>query len=247
MWSIFRKEVSSFFSSLTGYVVIGVFLALLGLTMWVFPDYSLLNYNYATLGQLFDMAPLIFLFLIPAVCMRSFSEERQTGTIETLYTKPLTAWDLVLGKFFGALFLVFIALLPTVLYYYSVWQLGSPQGNIDSGEVIGSYIGLFLLAGIFIAISILASVLSVNQIIAFLISALLCFVIYWGFQFISVVPSFEGSWDHVLQKIGIDYHYKSISQGAIDTRDLIYFISVIFLFLYLTHFALIEKKNQGQH
>lgn len=247
MWSIFRKEVSSFFSSLTGYVVIGVFLVLLGLTMWVFPDYSLLNYNYATLGQLFDIAPLIFLFLIPAVCMRSFSEERQTGTIETLYTKPLTSWDLVLGKFFGALFLVFIALLPTLLYYYSVWQLGTPQGNIDSGEVIGSYIGLFLLAGIFISISILASVLSINQIIAFLVSALLCFVIYYGFQFISALPSLEGTWDHILQKIGIDYHYKSISQGAVDSRDLIYFISVIFLFLYLTHFALIEKKNQGQH
>ena len=246
MWSIFRKEIGSFFISLTGYVVIGVFLALLGLTMWVFPDYSILNYNYATLGQLFDIAPMIFLFLIPAVCMRSFSEERQTGTIETLYTKPLTEWDIVLGKFFGALFLVFVALIPTILYYYSIVQLGSPQGNIDSGEVIGSYIGLFLLSAIFVAISILASVLSTNQIIAFLVSAFLCFVFYWGFQFISSAPALVGSWDHILQKIGIDHHYRSISQGAVDSRDLIYFLSVIFLFLYLTYFALIEKKNQGQ-
>ncbi len=247
MWSIFQKEVGGFFSTLTGYVVVGVFLTVLGLTMWVFPDYSILNYNYATLGQLFDMAPLIFLFLIPAICMRSFSEERQTGTIETLYTKPLTEWDIVLGKFFGALLVVLIALIPTVLFYYSIWQLGSPQGNIDSGEVIGSYIGLFLLAGIFISISLLASVLSTNQIVSFLISALFCFVVYWGFYFISSAPVFSGSWDHVLQKIGIDYHYRSISQGAIDSRDLIYFISAIFLFLYLTYYALVEKKNQGQH
>ena len=246
MWAIFLKEVGGFFSSLTGYVVVAVFLTLLGLIMWVFPDYSILNFNYASLSQLFEIAPMIFLFLIPAVCMRSFSEERQSGTIETLYTKPLTEWDIVLGKFLGASFLVFIALLPTLLYYHSIWQLGSPQGNIDSGEVLGSYIGLFLLAAIFIAISMLSSVLSTNQIVAFLWASLFCFIIYWGFQFISNMPIFVGSWDLTLQKLGIDYHYRSISQGYIDSRDVLYFVGAILLFLYFTHFALVQKKNRGQ-
>ena len=244
MWAIFRKEVNSFFSTITGYVVVGVFLTLLGLIMWVFPDYSVLEYNYASLDQLFTIAPVIFLFLIPAICMRSFSEEKQTGTIETLFTKPLTEWQIILGKYAGAFFLVFVAIIPTVIYYYTVWQLGSPQGNIDRGEVIGSYIGLFFLAGIFIAISLYASVLSNNQIVAFLIGALLCFIVYWGFQFVSSVPVFFGGADDVLQKIGIEFHYRSISKGAIDSRDVIYFLSAIFIFLLLTHKYLHENRNQ---
>lgn len=244
MWAIFRKEVNGFFSTLTGYMVVGVFLTLLGLMMWVFPDYSILEYNYANLDQLFTIAPVIFLFLIPAICMRSFSEEKQTGTIETLFTKPLTEWQIILGKYAGALFLVFVALLPTVIYYYSVWQLGNPQGNIDQGEVIGSYIGLFFLAGIFIAISLYASVLSNNQVVAFLIGALLCFLVYWGFQFLSSIPVFVGGVDDVLQKIGIDYHYRSISNGAIDSRDVVYFLSAIFVFLLLTHLYLRQNRNQ---
>lgn len=244
MWAIFKKEVNGFFSTVTGYVVIAVFLTLLGLIMWVFPDYSILEYNYATLDQLFSVAPMIFLFLIPAVCMRSFSEEQQTGTIETLFTKPLTELDIVLGKYFGALFLVFVALLPTVLYYYSIWQLGSPQGNIDSGEVIGSYIGLFFLSAVFVAVSMLASVLSNNQIIAFLIGALLCFVVYWGFHFISNLPGFVGKIDLLVQQLGIDYHYRSISRGAVDSRDVIYFFSVIGLFLFLTFQQLLKNRNK---
>ncbi len=245
MWAIFRKEVQVFFNSLTGYVVVGVFLTLLGLIMWVFEDYSILNYNYATLDQLFTVAPMIFLFLIPAVCMRSFSEERQMGTIETLFTKPVGEWDIVLAKFFSALFLVFVALIPTVIYYYSVWQLGSPQGNIDSGEVVGSYIGLFFLSAIFISISLMASVISDNQIVAFLVAALLCFLAYWGFQFVSSMSVFVGRADHVLQKMGIDYHYRSISRGAVDSRDVVYFMSMVVFFLYLTYHQLLQQKNQG--
>lgn len=244
MWSILRKEINGFFSTLTGYVVVGVFLTILGLIMWVFPDYSILDYNYASLDQLFTVAPIIFLFLIPAVCMRSFSEEKQSGTIETLFTKPLTEWQIIMGKYLGALFLVFVAILPTIIYYYTIWQLGSPQGNIDRGEVVGSYVGLFFLAGIFIAISLYASVLSSNQIVAFLIGALLCFLVYWGFYFISTLPAFFGGVDSILQKIGIDYHYRSISNGVIDTRDVIYFLSAIFFFLYLTHKYLQENRNQ---
>ncbi len=244
MWALFVKEVNGFFSSLTGYVVIGVFLVLLGLIMWVFPGYSILEYSYATLDQLFSIAPVIFLFLIPAVCMRTFAEERQTGTLEILFTKPLSNADIILGKFFGAVFLVLIALLPTVIYYYTIWQLGSPQGNVDSGEVIGSYIGLFLLASIFVAIAMYASVLSSNQIVAFLVAIFLCFLVYWGFDFISTLPVFVGTSDHFIQQLGIEYHYQSISRGAIDSRDVLYFISVIGLFLMLTHYQLIEQKRK---
>ena len=242
MWAIFRKEISNFFSSLTGYVVIGVFLTLLGLMMWVFPEYSILDYNYATLDQLFEIAPIIFLFLIPAVCMRSFSEEKQMGTLETLFTKPLTEWDVILGKFFGALMLVTLALVPTLIYYYTIWHLGSPVGNIDSGEVIGSYIGLFFLASIFVAISLYASVLSSNQIIAFLVASFICFIVYYGFDFVSGIPAFIGTADDLLQKVGIDYHYRSISRGAIDSRDVIYFISGALLFLALTRNQLVENR-----
>ncbi|MDH3651648.1 MAG: gliding motility-associated ABC transporter permease subunit GldF [Saprospiraceae bacterium] len=243
MGAIFRKEITAFFTSLTGFVVIGVFLVILGLIMWVFPDYSILHYNYATLEQLFTVSPIVFLFLIPAICMRSFSEERQTGTIEILFTKPLSTWDIILGKYFGALFLVLLALIPTILYYYSVYQLGSPVGNIDNGEVMGSYLGLFLLSGIFIAIGIFASVLSKNQIIAFLLAALTSFLVFWGFSFISTIPILVGTADEIVQKIGIDYHYRAISQGVIDTRDLLYFLSVIVTFLYLTHYFLSQQKS----
>ncbi|NND05378.1 MAG: gliding motility-associated ABC transporter permease subunit GldF [Saprospiraceae bacterium] len=242
MWAIFRKEITNFFSSLTGYVVIGVFLTFLSLMMWVFPEYSLLEYNYATLDQLFEIAPMIFLFLIPAICMRSFSEEKQIGTLEILFTKPLTEWDIILGKFFGALALVGLAVLPTLIYYYSVWSLGSPVGNIDSGEVIGSYIGLLFLGSIFVAISLYASVLSNNQVIAFLVAAFVCFLVYYGFEFISAVPSFVGTIDDVLQKVGIGFHYRSISRGAIDSRDVIYFLSGVVLFLFLTRNQLIENR-----
>ncbi len=243
MWAVFRKEINVFFTSLTGFVVIGVFLVVLGLIMWVFPEYSVLNYNYATLEQLFTIAPMVFLFLIPAICMRSFSEERQTGTLEILFTKPLSTWDIILGKYFGAIFLVILSLLPTILYYYTLYQLGSPVGNIDGGEVVGSYIGLFLLSAIFVAIALFSSVLSRNQIVAFLLAALLCFTIFWGFSFISTIPVFVGSLDEMIQKFGIDYHYRAISQGVVDTRDLLYFISAICIFLVLTQYLLkLQRK-----
>jgi len=242
MLTIFRKEINAFFSSLIGYIVVGVFLTIMGLIMFVFPDTSLLNYNYATLDQLFDIAPMVFTFLIPAVTMRSFAEEQQSGTIELLATRPLTDLQIVLGKFTASWALVLFALLPTLLYYYTVHQLGSPPGNLDSGAIAGSYIGLALLAGAFTAIGVFASSLTNNQIASFVLATFLCFVFHWGFWFISKLPVFVGKVDDIVQMIGIDYHYASISRGVIDTRDVIYFLSVIAVFVAMTVTSLERRK-----
>lgn len=242
MWSIYKKELSTFFSSLIGYIVIGVFLINMGLFMWVFADYSILNYNYASLDQLFSIAPMIFMFLIPAITMRSFAEENQTGTIELLTTKPVRDSEIILGKYLACLTLVIFAILPTLIYYYSVYQLGSPKGNLDSGAIMGSYIGLVFLGACFVAIGLFASSLSNNQIVAFILATFLCFFFHWAFYFLSKLPIFVGRLDDIIQKTGIDYHYNSISRGVIDTRDLIYFISVIALFIFLTQTVLLRRK-----
>ncbi len=242
MYSIFKKEINTFFSSLIGYIVVGVFLVIMGLMMWVFPDYSILSYNFATLDQLFSMAPIIFTFLIPAITMRSFAEEQHSGTIELLATRPLRDGQIVLGKYLACLALVIFALLPTLLYYYSVYQLGSPKGNLDSGAIMGSYLGLVFLGGAFVAIGLFASSLTNNQIVAFILATFLCFFFYWGFFFLSKLPVFVGKVDDVVQMIGIDYHYNSISRGVIDSRDLIYFFSFIGFFLFATQLAL-GKRN----
>ncbi len=242
MYSIFRKEIHAFFSTLIGYIVIGVFLISIGLFMWVFSDTSVLNYNFATMDQLFSIAPLVFLFLIPAVTMSSFAEEHGKGTIEILSTKPLTTWQVVGGKYFANVLLVLIALLPTLIYYYSVYQLGSPKGNLDSGAIVGSYIGLIFLAGAFVAIGIFASTLTNNQIVAFILAAFLCFFFHWVFSYLAMMPFFTGTLDLFIQKLGINYHYSSISKGLIDTRDLVYFISVIFVFIYATVIILENRK-----
>ena len=242
MYSIFKKEINAFFSSLIGYIVIGVFLVTLGLIIWVFPDTSLLNYEYATLDQLFDIAPIIFTFLIPALTMRSFSEENQTGTIELLVTRPLTDLQIVLGKYWAVMLLLVFALIPTLLYYYTVWELGSPRGNLDSGAIMGSYIGLIFLAACFAAIGLFASSLTKDQISAFILGLFLCFLFHWGFYFFSKLPIFVGRVDDVVQMFGIDLHYISISRGVIDTRDVIYFLSVIAVFIAGTVTALERRK-----
>ncbi|MEM0994826.1 MAG: gliding motility-associated ABC transporter permease subunit GldF [Bacteroidota bacterium] len=242
MLSIFLKEVNAFFSSLIGYIVIGIFLVITGLFMFVFSDYSILNYQFATLDQLFGIAPMIFLFLIPAVTMRSFAEEQQSGTIELLETRPLSDWQITLGKYFACLLLVIFALLPTLLYYWTVHELGSPKGNLDSGAILGSYIGLTFLAASFTAVGIFSSSLTNNQIVAFILASFLCFLFYWGFLFISNLPIFVGKVDDIIQMIGIDYHYESISRGVLDSRDLIYFLSLISVFLLATVTALQRRK-----
>jgi ABC-2 type transport system permease protein len=242
MFSIFKKEINAFFSSLIGYMVVGIFLVLMGLVLWVFPDYSILDDNYANLDMLFEMAPMIFMFLIPAVTMRSLAEEKQSGTIELLVTRPITDWQIVTGKFLACFALVFFALLPTLVYYISVYQLGNPAGNLDSGGILGSYIGLLFLAGGFVSIGIFASSLTNNQIVAFVLATFLCFFFFLAFDFLSRLPVFIGRSDDLVQAFGIESHYRSISRGKIDTRDLTYFISLIVLFLAATVLSLGRRK-----
>ncbi|MDX2135000.1 MAG: gliding motility-associated ABC transporter permease subunit GldF [Saprospiraceae bacterium] len=242
MFAIFLKEINAFFSSLIGYIVTGAFLVLMGLLTWFFPDFSVLDNNYANLDVLFDIAPMVFLFLIPAVTMRSFSEENQTGTLELLVTRPLTDWQIVTGKYLAALVLVVFALLPTVLYYITVYNLGAPPGNLDSGGILGSYIGLLFLAGAFAAIGLFSSSLTNNQIVAFLMATFLCFTVYIAFDFLSRLPVFFGKTDGLVQSLGMQYHYDSLSRGVLDTRDVVYFLSVIAVFLAATVLALGRRK-----
>lgn len=242
MLSIFFKEINTFFSSIIGYIVIGVFLVLMGLIMWVFPEFSVLDNSYANLDTLFGIAPMVFMFLIPAVTMRTFAEEKQTGTIELLVTRPITDWQIVGGKFLACLALVAFALVPTVLYYFSVYQLGAPPGNLDSGGILGSYIGLLFLAAAFVAIGVFASSLTNNQIVAFVLATFLCFFVYLAFDYLSRLPVFFGKTDDIVQSIGIEYHYNSVSRGVLDTRDVVYFLSVIALFLAATVLSLGRRR-----
>jgi ABC-2 type transport system permease protein len=240
--AIFFKELNTFFASIIGYMVIGVFLAVMGLLLWVFPDYSILDENYANLDALFDIAPSIFMFLIPAVTMRSIAEEQQTGTIELLFTRPVSDWQIVAGKFWACLVLVMVALLPTLIYYGTVWQLGAPKGNLDSGGIMGSYIGLSALAAVFVAIGIFASSLTNNQIVAFVMSTFLCFFFYMAFDYLSRLPVFFGKSDDLVQSLGIKYHYESMSRGIIDTRNVVYFCSLIAFFLSATVLSLGRRR-----
>ena len=245
MIAVFRKEISSFFGSVIGMLVIGVFVTIMGLFLWVFQDTSILVYKYAGLDQLFDLAPVIFMFLIPAITMRAFAEEMQTGTIEWLSTKPLSDWNIILGKFWACLVLVLIALLPTFLYLYTIYQLSTPVGNIDMGAIMGSYIGLICLSAAFVAIGLLSSTLSKNQIVSFILGTLFCFIFYWAFLYISKLPIFFGGVDTIIEEIGIDMHYRSMSRGLIDSRDLVYFVSLTFFFLFLCHELLHQRKSQS--
>ena len=242
MLAVYRKEINAFFASLIGYVVIGVFLIVTGLFLFVFPETSLLNYGYATLGPFFTLAPNVLLFLIPAICMRALAEERQTGAIELLVTRPLTDWQIVLGKFLACVTLVVIALLPTGLYYYSVYQLGEPVGNIDTGGTIGSYVGLLFLSMAFVAIGLFASALTTNQVVSFLLALALCFWCYFGFDYLASLPIFYGNGDRLLASLGMQEHFRSLGRGLIDTRDVMYFLSVTGVFLMLTVLSLARRK-----
>ncbi|WP_017257860.1 gliding motility-associated ABC transporter permease subunit GldF [Pedobacter arcticus] len=241
MLTIFKKELFAYLNSLVAYITIGVFLLVLSLFLWVFPDTSLLDYGYASLDSLFSTVPYLFMFLIPAITMRTFAEEKKEGTFELLATRPLTDWQIVLGKYFASLTLVLFALLPTLVYYISVYQLGAIKGNIDSGAVIGSYIGLFLLGATFVAIGVFSSSLTKNQIIAFTIAVFLSFFAFSGFDSMSQILSLQ-KFDSVLINLGINEHYQSISRGLLDSRDLIYFLSVIALFLLVTKTVLGGRK-----
>jgi len=234
MISVFQKELRTFFSNATGYIVIGIFLLLTGLFLWVIPgEYNILETGYANVDGLFYLAPWLFLFLCPAVTMRLFAEEKQTGTWELLVTKPLSKLQIVLGKYLAGWLLVALALVPTLLYYFSVSYLAEPVGNVDSGAFWGSFIGLFFLGAVYVAIGVFSSSLSNNQIISFVVAVILSFFFYYGFE---VLTSFltSGQSIQILETFGIHAHYKSISRGVIDSRDLLYFLVVSFVFLSAT-------------
>ncbi len=231
MLHIFKKEFTSFLNSLIAYIVMAVFLTGIGLLMWVFPETSVLDYGFADMDTLFSMAPFVFIFLVPAITMKSFAEEKKLGTLELLFTKPLSDWEIVIGKFLAGFLLVVVALLPTLVYYFSIVNLGNPVGNIDTPGVIGSYVGLILLGGVFCSIGIFASSITNNQIVAFTLAAFFCFIFYTGLESLS---AFFGSQALLIKQLGILYHYESLSKGLIDSRDVIYFFSVIFVMLLVT-------------
>ena len=239
MWPICKKELRQYFSSLTGYIAIVAFLVLTGAILFILPD-NVFDFGYATLDKFFQIAPWILLVLIPAITMRSFADEFRAGTYEILQTIPLTRWNLVTGKYFAALVVVTIALLPTLIYPLGIQQL-SAYGGIDTGGTAGSYIGLFFLSACFVAVGICSSSLTGNAVVAFIVSAFLCVLVYGAFAAISRIPAFEGGADYWLEMLGMDFHYKSISRGVVDTRDIIYFISVIVFFLVITHRNLLKR------
>lgn len=243
MIQVFIKEFNSFLNSLIAYVVIGVFLTTMGLLMWVFPETSVLEYGYADLDTLFSMGPYVFVFLIPAITMKSLAEEKKLGTLELLLTKPITDVEIIAGKFLASFALVVLALLPTLIYYYSIYQLGNPVGNVDAPGAIGSFLGLALLGACFCSVGIFASSITTNQIISFILGAFLCFLMYTGFESLSILLS-EGGQALWLKQFGILYHYESISKGLIDSRDLLYFFSVIGVMVTLTKTILGSRQWQ---
>ncbi|WP_339815186.1 gliding motility-associated ABC transporter permease subunit GldF [uncultured Imperialibacter sp.] len=240
MWTVFSKEVNSFLNSLIAYVVIAVFLTGIGLLMWVFPETSVLDYGYADMETLFSLGPYVLMFLIPAITMRLFAEEKKGGTLELLLTRPLSEVQIIGGKYLAGLFLVVFTLLPTALYYFSISSLGNPPGNLDTAGILGSYVGLVLLGAAFTSIGLMASSLSENQIIAFILAVFLCFFLFTGFNSIAAINVW-GSYSLFLEQLGMLTHYNSLSKGLLDSRDIVYFLSVIFIFLLITRLKLNQR------
>ena len=243
MWTIYKKEIRSFLSSLIAYVVIAVFLIVTGLFTWIFKETSVPDSGYANLDPLFALAPIIFIFLVSAITMRSFSEERKSGTIETLTTRPLSDLSIIMGKYFAGLTLVVFSILPTLLYFYTVNKLSinPEETGIDRGATLGSYLGLLLLGGVYVAIGTFSSAVSDNQIISFLLAMFLCFFFFIAFDFFTEIGFLKNS-NFPTEWLGINFHYRSISKGVLDTRDLVYFLSLIVLFLGLTKFIFSSRK-----
>lgn len=245
MLTLYVKEIRSFLSSLIGYIAIAVFISMIGIFLWIIPSDSggsnILDNGFANIDPLFAIAPWVYLFLIPAITMRSFSEEKKTGTLELLLTRPLTDLQIVMAKYLAGFTLVIFSLLPTLVYYYSVHVLGLPKGNVDTGGMWGSYVGLLFLGAGFVAVGVFASSIAENQVIAFIIALLLCFFCYIGFDFIAQ-SRFFGKYDAVVKTLGINDHYVSMSRGVIDTRDALYFLSLIALFNLATRLVLESRK-----
>lgn len=241
MYAVFRRELFSFLSSMVAYITIGIFLLVSGLLLWFFPDTSILDYGYADLGGFFSLVPYLFMFLIPAITMRSFAEERREGTYELLITRPITIWQIIIAKYLASLVLILFSLIPTSIYAYSISRLGFPEGNVDSGAIIGSYIGLFLLGATFTSIGLFSSALTKNQVVAFVICAALCAFAFLGFDYSSQLISLQNI-EGFITNLGINQHYNSISRGVLDTRDLIYFITASCLFLFFTKLVIGGKR-----
>lgn len=242
MFTLLKKEIHSFLGSLIGYIVVSVFLLINGLFLWVLPmEFNVLDFGYAGIDGLFMLAPFVFLFLIPAITMRSFSDEKKSGTIELLLTRPITDLQIVMAKYLAGFILVLLSLLPTLVYVVSVYQLGLPAGNMDMGGTWGSYIGLLFLGAGFVSIGLFCSSITDNQIVSFILSVFLCGAIYIGFDFIHSFAMF-GRFDLFIQELGINEHYISMSRGVIDTRDVLYFLSLITIFILLTKISLEKRK-----
>ena len=233
MWSICKKEISHFFSNLTGYIAIILFLLINGIFLFVLQDSSIFEYGYASLDKFFELSPWILLFLVPAITMRALSDEFKTGTYEILKTKPLSAWQIAGGKYVSILLVMLFVIIPTLIYIFTIKAL-SNSGSIDGGGIAGSYLGLILLAAVFAAISLCCSSFTQNAVLSFLISCFACLILYFGFSAISKLPLFQGNIDFYIEMVGIDFHYRSISRGVVDSRDLVYFSSLIFLSLAIT-------------
>jgi len=242
MFALLKKEISGFFSTITGYLAIVVYLLMNSLFVFVFQgDYNILDGGYADLRPLFMLSPWVFMFLVPAITMRLFAEEKRTGTIELLLTRPLTELQIVLAKYFAGLLIVLFSLLFTLIYFYSIIRLGDPVGNIDLGGTWGSYIGLFFLAAIYVAIGLFSSSITENQIVAFIIGMMICFFFYFGFEAMSTLGIFAKVQSSIVS-FGINEHYSSVSRGVVDTRDLIYFVSIIAVFIFFTKTVLESRK-----
>jgi gliding motility-associated transport system permease protein len=242
MIALYFKELGSFFNSLIGYLVVGIFLIINGLILWVFPSqFNIIESGYANIDSLFILAPWIFLFLVPAVTMRLFSDEKKSGTIEFIMTKPIGDLQIIFAKYFAGLSIVIIAILPSLIYFASVYILGNPIGNIDSGGTWGSYIGLIFLSGVYVSIGLFASSITENQIISFLIGLVLSLIVFIGFETLSSM-NFMFSFKNFLIQIGINEHYRSMSRGVLDSRDIIYFLSAISIFILATKIVLESRK-----
>lgn len=254
MRSIYIKEINLFFSSIVGYVALIVFLAACGLFLWIIPNFSFLEYGYASMDKFFEIAPWLLLLLVPAVTMRSLADEYRSGTIEWLKTKPLTDLQIIGGKYLATISLIIFALLPTLIYVYTLHNLSQTYSTqdgqvhiipLDTGAIIGSYIGLFFLAATFAAVGIFCSSLTGNQVVSFLISLLACYLLYTGFEQLSRLPKFSEGIDYYLSMVGMEFHYNSISRGFIDTRDVVYFLSMILIFISLTRFSLNSRTTDA--
>lgn len=242
MLAIFKKEINGFFSSLTGYIVIIVLLLVNSLFMWIFPgEWNIFDNGYAGIDTLFFLSPWVFLFLVPSVTMKMFAEEARSGTIELIYSRPITERGIIWGKYLASVSLVLLALLPCLIYYISVYLLGESPGNLDKGGTLGAFIGLFFLASVYASVGIFASSLTDNQVIAFIIAVLICFVLFMGFDSLAYLPGLKNLDEYII-RLGISEHYKSISRGVLDIRDVVYFLAVVTFFNEATRLRLVSRK-----